>query len=334
VRFLLVAFVALAPLWGQIPRVATIDLYGARKISRERILKQLKLEEGDRLPASKGDLEERLEELSGVVAAHVEALCCSAGGIELFIGIEEKGAPHFAYHSQPAGSETLPPPVVETYRALVQAMDRAGRRGKLAQDLTQGHALMADPEGRALQEKLRSYAAGQLKFVRNVLRNAADDEQRAIAATVIGYAPDKRQVIDDILYAIQDPDQTVRANAVRSLEALAVLARLKPHLGLAVSPTWLIEMLNSISLSDRQRAAAALVTLTETNAEKTLQQIRERAWDSVLEMARWKSLRNAVPAYVLLGRMAGMSEQDIEKSWTGDREAAIEAIADPRKPRR
>jgi hypothetical protein len=111
---------------------------------------------------------------------------------------------------------------------------------------------------------------------------------------------------------------------LRALNAIAVLARLDPRLGLEVSPTWFVEMLNSIALSDRTRAANALVTLTEQNGAEALDQIRERALDSVVEMAQWRNLRYALPSFLLVGRLAGMNEAEIQKAWTaGDRQAAI-----------
>jgi hypothetical protein len=333
VRFLL-TLLAGSLLWAQVPRIATIDLYGLRRVSRERILKELKLRDGDRLPASKGAVEERLEQLDHVAAARLEAVCCENGAVALFIGIAEKGGPHFAWRSAPGGDVTLPPAIVETHRDLLRAMQEAGRRGSLAQDLTQGHALAADPAGRALQEKIAVFAREHLPLIRQALREAADEEQRAIAVTVAGYAPDKAAILDDLLYALQDPDEIVRANAVRALEAVAVLAQLKPELGLKISPTWFVEMLNSITLSDRYRAATALVTLTDRGGADVLAQIRERAWGSVIEMARWKHLRYAVPAFVLLGRASGLSEKQIEDAWSSPRrEANIDAILNPGKKR-
>ena len=68
-------------------------------------------------------------------------------------------------------------------------------------------------------------------------------------------------------------------------------------------------MMNSIVLSDRVKAASALVNLTEKDGKATLDQIRERALGSVLEMAQWKNLRYALPSFILLGRMAGLSEE-------------------------
>jgi hypothetical protein len=82
--------------------------------------------------------------------------------------------------------------------------------------------------------------------------------------------------------------------------------------------------LNSIVLSDRTRAVNALLTLTDQGGAAALDQIRDRALDSVAEMAQWKVLRYALPPFILAGRLAGMNEPEIQKAWTsGDRQAVI-----------
>jgi len=50
-------------------------------------------------------------------------------------------------------------------------------------------------------------------------------------------------------------------------------------------------------------------------------------------MAQWKELRYALPPFILVGRLAGMNEQEIQKAWTrGDRKAVISvAVATPRE---
>ena len=130
---------------------------------------------------------------------------------------------------------------------------------------------------------------------------------------------------------MQDPFESVRGTAMRSLQAIAVLAARQPDLGIRISPTWFIEMLNSIALSDRFKAATALVNATAIDARPTLQLIYDRALGSVLEMAQWKSLRYALPAYILLGRMAGVSELNIQQSWNqGNRDAVVMRFAGKR----
>jgi hypothetical protein len=327
----LILWVAHAQNFG-VPRVGAIEYYGIHKLPVERISKPLGLRPGDALPPSKADLEDRLEKISGVVQARLEAVCCEPNGNAiLFVGIEEKGAPHFAFRSAPVGTAALPADIVQTYGNLIAAMDAAGRRGQTAEDLTHGHPLMADPDARELQQGLVPWAGAHLDVLRAVLRDSADDDQRAMAATIIGYAPDKTKVLPDLELAMQDPAESVRANAMRAVGAIAVLASREPERGIRVSPTWFVEMLNSIVLSDRLKAASALVNLTEKDGKSTLDQIRQRASGSVLEMAQWRNLRYALPSFILLGRMAGFTEDAIQANWTrGTRSAVVMRFAGKR----
>ncbi len=315
-----------------VPKIGHIEYYGLQKVSTQRIARALGLHVGDPLPPSKGDVEERLEKVPGVVQARVEAVCCQdKGNAILFVGIEEKGAPHFALRSPPSGNAVLPQDVVDSYHKLVSTLAAAGHRGSTDEDLTEGHALAADPDARELQQGFAEYDRDHLPLVRDVLRNSAEEDQRAMAATIIGYAADKTKVVPDLEYAMQDADETVRANAMRSLVAIAVLAVREPKLGIRISPTWFIEMLNSVVLSDRIKAATALVNLTEHEGKAILEQVRQRALGAVLEMAQWQYLRYALPAYILLGRMAGMSEQAIQETWSkGQRREVIMRFAGKR----
>jgi hypothetical protein len=195
---------------------------------------------------------------------------------------------------------------------------------------------MAYPEARAQQENLAAFASGHLDLLREVLRTGSESDERAVAATVIGYAPNKPAVVNDLQYALQDQDEAVRANAVRALKAIAVLAARQPDLGIRIEPTWFVEMLNSIVLSDRFQAADALVVLTDRGEAPALDLMRERALPSLAEMARWKTLRYALPPFLLVGRIAGMPDAGIQKSWeNGEREAVIKkALATATKGKR
>jgi hypothetical protein len=256
--------------------------------------------------------------------ARVEAVCCEGPDVTLFMGIEEKGAPLPALRTPPAGNATLPPDLTDTYQEFLIAVARAAARGNAGEDLTAGHSMMADPEARAAEERFAAFAADHLPLLREVLRNAGEPDERATAAVVIGYVPKKQEVINDLQYAIEDPDESVRANAMRSLKAIAVLAAKKPDLGIRVSPTWLVEMLHSIVLSDRVQSAEALVTLTDGGDQATLDQIQESARPDLAEMARWKTLPYALPPFLLLGRVAGIPDAELHQFWEkGDRESVI-----------
>ena len=317
--------------FAQAPVVGDINFYGLRMVTPERILNALRLKTGGPLPPSKGDLEDRIAELPGVVLARVEAVCCDGRNTVLFIGIEERSAPHPDLRSTPAGETELPQDVVDLYNHFLTAVNRAAGRGAAAEDLTAGHSVMADPDARAVQDRFGEYAAAHLDVLRSVLRTDAHPDQRAIAAAVIGYAPHKADIVDDLQLALQDPDESVRLNALRALNAVAVLASQQPALGLRISPTWAIQLLHSVFLSDRVESVKLLLTLTDNPAQPVLDQIREQALGDVLEMTRWKTPSYALPPFLLAGRLAGMTDHQVQQVWrTGDHDAVLQKLQRPK----
>ena len=90
------------------PVVGTIDFYGLRKVTEAKVRQALGVREGGALPSSKGDVEEKLDQIPGVVQSHLEAICCDSGKITLYVGIEERGGTHFELHETPDGDVTLP----------------------------------------------------------------------------------------------------------------------------------------------------------------------------------------------------------------------------------
>jgi hypothetical protein len=317
---------AAASVHAQDLRVDILDFYGLRKVTEVQVRKALGVREGDRMPPSKGDAEAKVDQIPGVVESHLEAVCCDNGQTILYVGIEEKGAPHFDLREAPEREVTLPEEIVSAYNRFLEAAQAASRRGSTDEDLTQGHPLMADASARAIQEMFPALA-DQYRFqIVDVLRNSDDEAQRAMAAYVLVYARRKSDIVNDLQSALKDADAGVRNNAARSLVALSVLAKLDPSSDIRISPTWFIEMLNSLSWSDRNRALWALQTLTDSRDPLVLDQLRTRALDALIDMARWKTLSHALPAFILLGRVAGMPEPDIQDAWTrGDRDAVIAA---------
>jgi hypothetical protein len=317
---------------AQPPRIGAIDFYGLRKVGEAKVRETLGVKEGDPLPPSKGDVEDRLADLQGVVESHLEAVCCEAGDAILYVGIEEKGSPHFELRDPPGVDIKLPGEITTAYFDFLQASSTAVRLGEDRDDLTHGHRLSANPQTRAVQEQFIALAKDHLKDLRDVLRTASDEDQRATAAYVIGYAPRKSEVVNDLEYALKDADAGVRGNATHSLVAFAVLEHLDPSSAVKVSPTWFIEMLNSLSWTDRSEALMALQILTDDRDQMVLDQLRDRALPALVEMARWKTLAHALPAYVLLGRIGGIPEKEIQDEWSrGDRDTVIAAATRKKK---
>ncbi len=49
-------------------------------------------------------------------------------------------------------------------------------------------------------------------------------------------------------------------------------------------------------------------------------------------MSRWKTLTHALPAFMLMGRLTDLTDEQIEDAWTkGDREAVIAAALGRKK---
>ncbi|MBV9081746.1 MAG: hypothetical protein JOZ62_03655 [Acidobacteriaceae bacterium] len=309
------------------PRVGPIEIYGIHKLSATKIRAALGVKEGDSLP-SRNDAEQKLGQVSGVVAASVEAICCDAGRTILYIGIEEKNAPHMEFHSMPTQDISLPAAIVDKYNALLRATAESMRAGNADEDLTNGYSLMADPEARALQQGLLPLVDANLTGIDSVLRKSADPEQRAICAYVLQYGPRSERganiISNGLQYALRDPDPDVRKSAMLALKAVMVGAKLHPEQQIRVEPTWFVELMNSIAWSDRRNASLALVTMTDGYAPEILAVLRDRALRSVVGMARWRHLEHALPGFILAGRVAGLDEKEIQTAWlSGDREQVL-----------
>ncbi len=327
----LLSFALQASVTDITPKVGFIEIYGARKVSQQKIRAALGAAPGDPLP-SREQAEERIDKVSGVIFSRVEAACCNGRNMVLYVGIEERGAPHIEYHANPTGDVTLPPALFAAYRSLLDEVAASLRGHNADEDLTRGYSLMADPECRRIQESFIPAVATDLALVDRVIHESADPEQRAAATYLMQYSPrgahSTETMVNALQYALRDSDDTVRENAARALKAVAVEARLHPEQQIRLEPTWFVELMNSVVWSDRRDASEALVNLTDNRDPDTLALLRERALPSVIEMARWRDLEHALPAFILAGRLAGLDESAIKAAWVnGDREAVLSKAA-------
>lgn len=307
------------------PRIGWIEVFGARRATAEKALKALGVREGDPLPKSKGEAEERIEALDGVVRAHLEAWCCEQGRAVLYVGVEERGGARFELRPAPQDeAASLPEEVMMAYADFADALARATAEGDLEEDLSRGHSLMRNVACRVAQQRLEALAELHEEALLRAAVAAADPELRAVAAYLAGYAPDKAAAANRLQLALRDPEPAVRRNAARALKGIAYLALTRRESGLRVQPTWFVEMLNSLVLSDRLEAVQALAMYVELGDGGAAAQIRERALPALFEMARWRHLPHALPAYLLLGALGGVAPEELEKAWAaGERERVL-----------
>jgi hypothetical protein len=318
---------------GQGLQIGIIDFYGLGRISEREARRALTFTEGDTIPigddapsAVLAESKRRLSTLPGVVGAHANIVCCDAGRGIVYIGVEQRGRATTQFRAAPRGDVRLAADVVQAGRELGDAVDAAVRRGDSAEDDSQGHALFHDPAARAIQERFVSYAARDLNDLRRVLGDSSDTEQRALAAEILGYVANKQDVVDDLVYAMNDPAADVRNNAMR---ALGVFARLtptsaRPIVRIPYGP--FVRLLNSPVWTDRNKASLALMGLSERRDPRLLRQLQREAMPALIDMARWKNEGHATPAVMILGRIAGQSEDAINGARTrSEREAIISA---------
>lgn len=171
------------------PRIGLIQIYGAHKVSLDKIRTALGVHEGSPLPPSKSGVEERLDKLSGVVASRLEATCCVDGKSILYVGIEEKDSPHFDFRPEPQGNATLPKDLVSEYEDFLDTVNQSIRLGETGESLSNGYSVMDNPGARKHQQAFVSFAARDLNALHQVIRESSDPDQRAIAAYVLQYGP-------------------------------------------------------------------------------------------------------------------------------------------------
>jgi len=71
-----------------------------------------------------------------------------------------------------------------------------------------------------------------------------------------------------------------------------------------------------------------LLSLTAGGDSEVLERLRERALPALIDMAHWKNPGHSEGGYFLLGRVVGLSEEEIAEKWgSGDRERLIAEIA-------
>lgn len=323
---------------GQTFEIGIIDFYGLSRISRDEARAALIFAEGDTLtfsderPAVFRSAEEHLTALRGVLSARVSAVCCDAGRVIVYVGIQERGAPTLHLRRAPRGTVRLPADVVRTGEEFSKSFKAAVERGEAGEDRSRGYSLMHDSATRTIQQQFIVFARRDLSLLRQVLRDGSETAQRALAAQVLGYAADKQFVVDDLVGAMRDPADEVRNNAMR---ALMVFAETEPGTtsGAPRIPAEpFIKLLNSPVWTDRNKASLALQALSAGRDPKVLGELRKSALQPLVEMARWRSSGHALAAFWILARLAGYSDAAAQRFWDqGNRDAVIDGATSARR---
>jgi hypothetical protein len=311
---------------GDLPPIGTIEIYGNRELTTEEVREALGFAEGDyELPQLDMTLGPRLAEAMEVARVVLDGTCCDEdGNVLVFVGIDEDGGNGMEFRPRSRGEVRLPQSIYDTFLGFNSAVRTASLSTFPTEDLSEGHSVISDPVVWKEQEKFLTVAADRLDTLQRVLADSSDQNHRAAAAYIIGYAPDKNDVVADLVAASLDSNPSVRTNATRSLSAIATLASTRPELGIEIPTGPFLDMVNSVVYADRMMGLRILRPLSAGRDPDVLGEVRDGALPSLIEMSRWSYTGHNWAPYQILGRIAGLSEDEIEATRDDGREATIE----------
>jgi hypothetical protein len=287
--------------------IGTIDFYGLRSLSESEVRQHLPFKEGDVLSDNPSPV--ATTAALGVAKVVFAVVCCTTEGRTLiYVGVQERGAPEVRYRASPTGEIGLPAEILAANDLFLTAFWEAVRTGQAAEDDSQGHALAAYPPVRAQQEVFLAFAKDHRALLLDVLRNSSDAKQRALAAQILAYDPDKKAIVKPLTRAASDSDGSVRNNAVRALAVIASYTAAHPELRIHIDTAPFVHLLNSIVWTDRNKGLFILDSLTAARDPRLLESLRKEARGSLVEMCAWKGWGHAFPACQILRRVMGMPD--------------------------
>jgi hypothetical protein len=116
----------------------------------------------------------------------------------------------------------------------------------------------------------------------------------------------------------------VRNNAVRGLGVILGYAQKHPALAIDVPMDVYLDLLESVEWTDRNKAMNVLIELSGGGNEAVLAKLRQRSLPALVEMARWQTEGHAGMAFLLVGRIAGLDDEEAGEAWiAGKREEVI-----------
>jgi len=258
-----------------------------------------------------------LKKLPGVKQATLEGVCCDEKNrAMIFVGVSQQAAP--AVKRAFSTDTQLPDNVIAAYDTLLGGLLNAIQTGQADEDDSKGHALFRFPKAAESQEVFNSYAATNLKTLRDVLHSSQRVKDREVACWVIPFHTEKKEILGDLVVAVGDPNEDVRNNAIRALGILDNYFK-QTKVDVRIDPSPFVELMNSISWSDRNKSANILLSLTWDRQPSLMAKLKREALYSLADMSRWKSTGHAHAAFMILGRLAGWNDEVTNQRANEDR---------------
>lgn len=312
-----------------VPTLVGVDAFGSRKVEEAAVLQVLGLEVGKPLVHS------------GALFAQREAalrkqygLAFAKASMTVFFAEEMKGsafvtvdlvdaedADRLRFLPEPQGQPADPHGLIARWSEYEQRLMPLQMQGKLDPETSGcqvahciggfGHPDLAGYEPEFLAQVPRS-----LDALTAVLREDADEEQRAAAAYLLAYAPTPEETVRRLVPFIRDPDSGVRNNVLRVLTATQETAKVP-----LVEVATVVDATSLPTTMDRNKSVYLLSYLLEDlspealKAQRTglIQQLGER----LVAMAALQQPINRAPAVKVLERLSGEKHEtaDAWRAW-------------------
>lgn len=303
--------------------IGEIEFFGYAGIDLDKLRAALPFHEQENFVGEEyaGKQEQAYDAIKGVTGRYptgINYVCCDKRGNEIiFIGLSGKT---FPYRPKPNGTTRLPEKILDMYERFMKTLFEGVQKGNFPEDRSKGYALAAYPPQRAVQLEMRAYAVDHGALLRLVLETSSEDQQRIVAAQLLGYARQSDAQLASLVKATEDSNDTVRNNATR---ALLVLAASSAKIAGRIPTKHFIELLLSGTWTDLNKSSGLLdfITAKKRDAKVLAQLRRKEILERLIEMARWRSHWES--AANLLGRVAGINEQQLQQLVAGGKAEVI-----------
>jgi HEAT repeats len=262
-----------------------IEFFGYAGIDLNKVKAALPFHEGDEfgietVEEKRRQAREAVERVTGHPPTDIAVGCCDQGNWSIYIGLSGKP---IHYNPQPKGAARLPGSAIKLYDQFTNANAEAIQKGAAAEEWSKGYALSQYQPLRSLQLEMRAYAVGHEAQLRTVLVTSSDDQQRIVAAELLGYARRSKSQIAALVSASRDTNSLVRNNATRALMALA---QSNPKVATEIPAGGFIELLLSGTWTDLNKASSLLSSMTRGRSPELLAHLcRGEVLDRLIEMA-------------------------------------------------
>lgn len=309
---MIVLLLAVAGLVQGPGRIGIIDWYGYGNLDLAQLRAALPFHEGDAVPSkeTREAARKAFEKSVGRPAQFAPICCLQDGSSTLFIGLAEPDAPGVVLNPRPSGDVKFPKEIWAIFLRSDHDLEEAVRKGVSGEDDSEGYALPKDPTARLDYLKIRDWTRAHPAAVYHVLETSRFDEQREHAAAALGYAALSPQQISALVRASFDADENVRDEAIRALE---VLCNLGPKVSRQIPAERFLPLLHSLVWTDRNKALILFMMLTQPRDPDLLALLRAQALLPLREMAQWKDWSHAMPAMMIVGRIAGIEEAHLHQ---------------------